>query len=435
MTDTHSISSARPTGAPSSAVAAGIDTGARIVGLARDPAVIYAYWDLSTSALEAARAQLGHGALASRLVLRTHEESLGTAPAPALPVVLEFDVSDADRDAFVRVNKPGTRQAVEIGLVGDDGSFASIARSATVAMPKAVPATWEPPEATRLRWRTIAAPTAALAAGATDPGTTTRTAAPRAAEPAAPAPDASAPTPSPRAARHELRVDFATQAASTSPRGAWSDSSSWAKAGPSVVGASEAWGPFPGALATRGSDVASPAGEGHVAAVDAHVRAPMAPAASGERAPRYQGAEWPPAESPAAPPLAAHKPSAVDPGRQTAGLEPASASVDVRGAQPAAAEGVWSSAEVGEVPPPTPITTALEKRPPPASLPATVPTQALVVASAGPPGWDQVKGGLGSLGRGLIQAAGGVLRVAAGVARLGGWAVRKALESLRDEKR
>ncbi|MFN7954519.1 MAG: DUF4912 domain-containing protein [bacterium] len=428
VNNTRMLSSARPIGAPSPADATAGELGARIVGLARDPAVIYVYWDISTEALAAARARLGHGALASRLVLRTHEVT-GTEAAEAAYAVLEFDVSDADRDAFVRVSKPGTRQIVEIGLVGDDGSFVAVARSGTVAMPRSVPATWEPPDAARLRFRTIEPPAAAPEpAQPASPGERAAAVADAATIAAPSTTDLAAASPSVLAPPPEALVDLARQATSTSPLGGWSKSAG-APPGVPGLGASEAWAPF----AARPTPVmARAAGSAdRVEAADAHVRTPVGIAT--ERAIPRATASWPPAEPPSSAPRAPHAPSAADPGRQAGTLEPASASVDVHGDQPTAAEGVWSSAEVSENVAPKPVSTALEKR----QLPVPAPSEstALVPASAAPPGWDQLVGGLGSLGRGLVQAAGGVLRVTTGIAKLGGWAVRKALEALRDKKR
>ncbi len=389
-----------------------VDDGARVVALARDPEVIYAYWDIPSDALTSARGRLGHGALTGRLVLRAHEVS-GASGGAFAEGFLEYDVSDSDRDAFIRVAKPGTAQIVEVGLSGDDGSFTSIARSGKVDLPRAVPTSWDAPLPAEVRWMSAPPPAPAPVHAAAAPAPATVRDMALGAPPivSAAAPPSWQPEP----------TSTATQATGTSPL------AGWGRPGPLGRGASEAWlaeapsAPAPGRppapAATGGAD-------------DLHVRAPAPQRFSAQR---WFGAAVNSSAVAPEPAHQAHAPAQPDPGRTATSLEPASAAVEVHDRQPSAAEGVWSPAEVSEQRVSTAPGTALERR----QLPATVASSstALTVAKPStPPGWDQITGGLGALARGVLQVTGGALRVAGGIAKLGAWTVQKAIETLRKPK-
>ncbi|MBK7972067.1 MAG: DUF4912 domain-containing protein [Deltaproteobacteria bacterium] len=389
-----------------------VDEGARVVALARDSEVVYVYWDIPADVLTNARGRLGHGALTGRLVLRAHD--LATAlDGLGGEDFLEYDVSDSDRDAFIRIAKPGTAQIVEIGLSGDDGSFTSIARSGKVELPRAVPTTWTPPPPSEVRWMSAPPP---------------------------PPPQPAYVGPAPASVR-DMALG-APPVVSAAPPPTWqpeaevvptrgSDSSplvGWGRPGPLGRGASEAWvgEPWTSASQAQPGPTAPSAGDGD----DLHVRAPSSPRASAERWSGEAGAATAARPEPA---HEAHSPAATDPGRTATALEPPSASVEVHDRHPSAAEGVWSPAEVSDRPAATSPTTALERR----QLPATVPsssTAVAVVKPTTPPGWDQITTGLGALARGVLQVTGGALRVAGGIAKLGAWTVQKALETLRKPK-
>lgn len=402
-TSSNAQPSAPTAPAPASRV---VDGGARVVALARDPEVIYAYWDIPSDALTSARGRLGHGALTGRLVLRAHEVSAASGGALA-EGFLEYDVSDSDRDAFIRVAKPGTAQIVEIGLSGDDGSFTSIARSGKVALPRAVPMTWEAPQPAEVRWMSAPAPAPAPAHPASAPATVRDMAlgAPPLVSAAAP------PSWQPEA------TSTSTQANGSSPLTAWG------RPGPLGRGASEAW-------LAEAPPARSPAPAATAGADDLHVRAPAPQRFSAQR---WFGDAGAASDAALETTHHSHAPAQPDPGRTATSLEPSSASVEVHDRQPSAAEGVWSPAEVSEQRVPTAPGTALERR----QLPATVASSstAMTVAKPStPPGWDQITGGLGALARGVLQVTGGALRVAGGIAKLGAWTVQKAIETLRKPK-
>lgn len=408
-----------PSGDRSSTSAAPVSTpivgaAARVVALARDSEVVYAYWDIPSDALTSARGRLGHGALTGRLVLRAHDVTAGNGATTS--GFLEYDVSDSDRDAFIRIAKPGTAQVVEIGLSGDDGSFTSIARSGKVELPRAVPTTWEAPPPSEVRWMSasppLPVPIAAPISSATAPATVRDMALGAPPVVSAAPPPSWLPEPAP----------LTTQATGTSPLTAWGRSF------PLGPGASEAWVADASAPSARPSpSVPATAGS---AGDDLHVRAPAPPRPSLER---WFGETTTAADARPESAYEAQAPAGVDPGRTATSLEPPSASVDVHDRQPSAAEGVWSAAEVSEqraLPSPG---TALERR----QLPATVPsasTAVTVAKPATPPGWDQITSGLGALARGVLQVTGGALRVAGGIAKLGAWTLQKALEAVRKPK-
>ncbi len=373
----------------------------RIVALARDPDVIYAYWDIPEEGLTTARARLASSALSSRLVVRAHEASGPRVDGSNDGDVLEFDVSDADRDAFLRVARPGSSQVVEIGISAGDGSFVPVARSGRVEMPRALPPVVTAPSADVVRWTTVAPAFAAPGAvvsvaqefprsvgiGSVPPGT--------AVVPAGVAPGWVGGWPSAAGTATSLGGGF----------------------GPSSErGASEAWRPL----------TASPIGT-----------------ASFEREPLVPPPPAAPQPSISSVTAAAHEPIArlsADPAPAlpppTASLTPdaMTSATQAAGGHPVAAEAVWSPADVSDQEPERTPGGALDRRLLPQRTREPGPTDA-VARRDSPPGADQLAAGVAALGRGTLQVVTGALGVASGLVRLGAWAVSKAVERLRGNDR
>ncbi len=106
--------------------------------LYKDPWWVFAYWEVTDGGLDAARAQLGPSAASSRLVLRLfstlHDD-----------VNVEREVHDVDLHThhgrrYLPTVKPGAQLRVAVGLLSQEGYFASIAHSSLQRIPYAEPA-------------------------------------------------------------------------------------------------------------------------------------------------------------------------------------------------------------------------------------------------------------------------------------------------------
>jgi uncharacterized protein len=122
----------------------------RIVLLPRDPWWAFAYWEVTpTNRAQALRA-LGADAEGAREVLRVYDVTFITFTGDN--AWLSYDVElPADADGwYLNVGRPGASFCAEIGLRTPGGRFLPLARSNTIATPRAAPS----PDTT-VRWVTL----------------------------------------------------------------------------------------------------------------------------------------------------------------------------------------------------------------------------------------------------------------------------------------
>jgi hypothetical protein len=105
--------------------------------LFKDPFWVFAYWEVTDSGVQAARAQLGQSADASRLVLRLFT----TIPKPE---GVERQINDVELPwnhgrRYMQAPKSGAHLRVAVGLLSREGYFAPIAHSSLLRVPPAEP--------------------------------------------------------------------------------------------------------------------------------------------------------------------------------------------------------------------------------------------------------------------------------------------------------
>ncbi|HZS36151.1 MAG TPA: DUF4912 domain-containing protein [Polyangia bacterium] len=110
----------------------------------KDPAWVFAYWEVTDAGLSAARAQLGPSAGSARLVLRLFTTLAG-------PGGVEREIHDVDLQwnhgrRYLPAPHPGAHLRVAVGLLSVEGYFAPIAHSSLLRVPPAEPGPEGPTE-------------------------------------------------------------------------------------------------------------------------------------------------------------------------------------------------------------------------------------------------------------------------------------------------
>jgi hypothetical protein len=95
----------------------------RVVAMARDPAWIYAYWEITPEGLADGRRRVGDGE--ARLTLRVCDLTDGTERAS----FFDIEVYHRIGNWYIEVGKGGRTFVVEIGAKSGRGEFAALARS------------------------------------------------------------------------------------------------------------------------------------------------------------------------------------------------------------------------------------------------------------------------------------------------------------------
>ena len=110
----------------------------RLVLMAVDPYLVYAYWNLTPARIEAARALFEQDELESQ-VLRFHDTTgidfNGANCGSCFDVKIDLDA----RKWYVRLWSPERRYCADIGLRGKDGRLVALVRSNLVETPAAWP--------------------------------------------------------------------------------------------------------------------------------------------------------------------------------------------------------------------------------------------------------------------------------------------------------
>ena len=105
--------------------------------VARDPATVFAYWEVTDTGLDGARAQLGQSASTARLVLRLFT----TVPVNGH---VEREIKDVDLPwnhgrKYLQAPRSGAHLRIAVGLLSTEGYFAPIAHSSLVRVPPTGP--------------------------------------------------------------------------------------------------------------------------------------------------------------------------------------------------------------------------------------------------------------------------------------------------------
>ena len=122
----------------------------RIVLLSRDPWTAFAYWEVTpTSRVQALRA-LGSEAEGAREVLRVYDVTFLTFTGDNAWLSFDVDLPGGADHWCLNVGRPGASFCAEVGLRTPGGRFLPLARSNTIATPRAAPS----PDTT-VRWVNI----------------------------------------------------------------------------------------------------------------------------------------------------------------------------------------------------------------------------------------------------------------------------------------
>jgi hypothetical protein len=104
---------------------------------AKDPAQVFAWWEVTEAGLDGARAQLGQSAGSAHLVLRLFT----TVPVNGH---VEREISDVALSwnhgrRYLQAPRPGAHLRIAVGLLSKEGYFAPIAHSSLVRVPPSQP--------------------------------------------------------------------------------------------------------------------------------------------------------------------------------------------------------------------------------------------------------------------------------------------------------
>jgi hypothetical protein len=123
----------------------------RVTAMAVDPDRLYAYWEVTEDALEAARGGLGRAGASAWLNLRVYDISGRLFDGTNAHSYFDHRLERHDRQWFFLIGKPSSSACVEIGLRSEEGYFVKIARSGRVEFPRREPVAGGPLEWLRVR--------------------------------------------------------------------------------------------------------------------------------------------------------------------------------------------------------------------------------------------------------------------------------------------
>ncbi|MBN2475767.1 MAG: DUF4912 domain-containing protein [Pirellulales bacterium] len=109
----------------------------RLVVMVRDPYWLHAYWELTRSSIDRARAAMGQHWHGARPVLRLNEVTRNGTTSTATRIVRDIDIHGGVNNWYVDVQDPPNSYQLEIGYLAACGKFYSVARSNLVSTPQA----------------------------------------------------------------------------------------------------------------------------------------------------------------------------------------------------------------------------------------------------------------------------------------------------------
>jgi uncharacterized protein len=107
----------------------------RVVLLVRDAYWLQACWDLTRASIERARAAMAEHWHAAKPILRVFEVDRGTTTSTTERVLRDIDIHGGVRNWYIDVTNPPQSFRAEVGFLGSNGRFYSLARSNTVTTP------------------------------------------------------------------------------------------------------------------------------------------------------------------------------------------------------------------------------------------------------------------------------------------------------------
>jgi uncharacterized protein len=124
----------------------------RVTAMAVDPDTLYAYWEVTDTAIDRARAGLGAGGADAWLNVRVYDTSGVLFDGTNAHSYFDHGLARWDRQWFFSVGKPSSSAVVEVGLKSPEGYFVRIVRSGRVDFPRSEAAPGGDPE-----WLTVLA--------------------------------------------------------------------------------------------------------------------------------------------------------------------------------------------------------------------------------------------------------------------------------------
>ena len=109
----------------------------RIAAMVRDPYWIFAYWEVTPPGLEQARRRLDGEGASANLALRVYDVSGIEFTGKNANSSFDIEVGGDTDNWYVNTGCPGRSYCVDIGLLGPEGLFMTIARSECVSTPRA----------------------------------------------------------------------------------------------------------------------------------------------------------------------------------------------------------------------------------------------------------------------------------------------------------
>lgn len=104
----------------------------RVVVLARDPDVVFAYWEVPQERLQSEQAAVGGG----RLSIRVYDVTGVAFDGTNATAYFDQDVYERVGSWYFDLHRPGRKFCADIGLRSSDGRFHTIARSNATVMPR-----------------------------------------------------------------------------------------------------------------------------------------------------------------------------------------------------------------------------------------------------------------------------------------------------------
>jgi hypothetical protein len=109
----------------------------RVVVVVRDPYWLHAYWELSRSTLERAKAAMGQEWHSAKPILRVYDVTSEDTTANAERFLRDIPIHGEVNNWYIDVNNPPRSYRVDIGYLSARGRFFVLAKSNVVTTPKA----------------------------------------------------------------------------------------------------------------------------------------------------------------------------------------------------------------------------------------------------------------------------------------------------------
>jgi hypothetical protein len=118
----------------------------KVTALPVDPDRLFVYWEVTQTAVDQARGELGPGGAEAWLSLRIYDVTGRLFDGSNAHSYFDQGVGNDVRQWFFLISRPTSQAIVEIGLKSHEGYFAKIARSGRLEFPRKEPVAWSDPE-------------------------------------------------------------------------------------------------------------------------------------------------------------------------------------------------------------------------------------------------------------------------------------------------